>query len=180
MLLLCTFSGIFLWTLSEYLLHRFLGHVHKGRNFFKKEHVRHHSTPHYFAPVYKKGVLAFAVSLALFVSLAFLIGIDRSFFFTAGYTGMYLVYELTHYRYHASEPVPFFINFRKHHFYHHYHNPMVNHGVTSRFWDRVFGTYIPIVDPVKVPKKMAPQWLIAVEEQTLRPEYQQHFKLTGR
>jgi sterol desaturase/sphingolipid hydroxylase (fatty acid hydroxylase superfamily) len=180
MLLLSTFIGVVCWTLTEYLLHRFLGHVHKGRNFFKEEHVRHHSTPNYFAPAYKKGMIALIVSFVLFVSLSYVIGIEPAFFFTVGYTGMYLIYELTHYRYHASEPVPFFINFRKHHFYHHYHNPMANHGVTSRFWDRVFGTYVRIEDPVKVPKKMAPDWLTESESQELRSKYLLHFRLVGR
>lgn len=47
-------SGIIAWTFTEYMLHRFLGHVHKGKNFFKAEHLIHHSKANYFAPAYNK------------------------------------------------------------------------------------------------------------------------------
>jgi sterol desaturase/sphingolipid hydroxylase (fatty acid hydroxylase superfamily) len=180
MIVLSTVAGLITWTLVEYLLHRFLGHVHKGSNFFKKEHVKHHSTPNYFASFYMKGALALLVSLILFTLLSLFLSHLVSFFFTLGFTGMYSIYELTHYRYHAKQPVPFFINFRKHHYYHHYHNPQMNHGVTSRMWDRVFGTYVSSTDTVKVPKRMAPTWMMNEDNTSVRSKYEAHFKVVGK
>jgi len=93
----------------------------------------------------------------------------------AGFTGMYILYEVTHYRFHIRKPVakPFII-LRKHHFYHHFHNPRTNHGVTTRFWDRVFGTFVA-VEKVRVPRKMAMRWLLDQEE--VKPVYAPHFTL---
>jgi len=47
---------------------------------------------------------------------------------------------------------------RRHHFYHHFHDPKVNHGVTSPIWDIVFGTYHK-PDVIRVPEKLKMVWL---------------------
>ena len=162
----------------EYMLHRFLGHVHKGKNFFKAEHKMHHAKANYFAPVYKKVVAAVAVSIALFLLLNVFLSALNAVSFITGFMGMYFLYERTHYRYHQKEPVakPFIV-LRKHHFYHHFHDPNMNHGVTTRFWDRVFGTYVE-VEVVVVPKRMSMSWLVSEEE--IRTPYRAHFRLNSR
>ena len=73
MLLISFLSGVTLWTFMEYMLHRFLGHEHKGKNFFKDEHSLHHQKVHYFAPATKKIAAAAIVSVSLFVMLSALI-----------------------------------------------------------------------------------------------------------
>lgn len=170
-------TGVILWTLLEYLMHRFLGHEHKGKNFFKAEHVQHHARYNYFAPVYKKALLALAVNLVLFALLQLVLPAAVVIMFLLGFSAMYMLYEATHYRFHVRGPVaePFII-LRKHHFYHHFHNPKKNHGVTTRFWDRVFGTFVP-VETVRVPRQMAMQWLLEQEE--IKPAYARHFSLKG-
>lgn len=169
--------GITFWTLSEYLLHRFLGHVHKGRNLFKTEHLEHHSKLNYFAPAYKKALIALIVSLSLFGLLGLLMPYTIVLAFIAGFVGMYGLYETTHFRFHAKDPVAMpFIILRKHHFYHHFHDPKMNFGVTTRFWDRIFGTF-KIVEKVTVPSRMPLQWLI--EDDTVKSAYALHFQLTS-
>jgi 4-hydroxysphinganine ceramide fatty acyl 2-hydroxylase len=153
-------TGIFSWTFSEYLLHRYLGHLHKGRNFFKSEHLQHHSEFDYFAPVWKKILSALLVSGWMILIISWVLTFEIAIGFTAGFASMYTLYEFTHYRYHAQQPIPFFIPLRKHHFYHHFHDPKTNFGVTTRFWDRVFGTYVSVEDEVKVPFSMVPRWLV--------------------
>lgn len=178
MYFLASILGIISWTLAEYLLHRFLGHEHKGKNFFKKEHSVHHSKANYFAPFYKKAIAALVASAFLVLVLSLMISLPTAIAFTSGFTGMYLMYELTHFRYHSAEPLAMpFIVLRKHHFYHHFHNPKKNHGVTTRFWDRVFGTFVK-VESVKVPKQMSMQWL--VENDEIKPAYGTHFQLSKR
>jgi sterol desaturase/sphingolipid hydroxylase (fatty acid hydroxylase superfamily) len=170
--------GICLWTLAEYLMHRFLGHEHKGKNFFKAEHFQHHAVANYFAPAYKKMILAILVSVVFLLTLNLLLPFDVSLAFVLGFAGMYTLYERTHYRFHAKDPLaePFII-LRKHHFYHHFHNPAKNHGVTTRFWDRVFGTFVR-VEKVKIPQKMSMAWLVSGDE--IKPEYAGHFQLAKR
>lgn len=178
MLILIALSGIAAWTLAEYLMHRFLGHVHKGKNFFKAEHHMHHAKANYFAPFYKKAILAIAASAALISLLSLLTGFAVALAFVAGFVSMYGLYEATHYRFHSKEPVvaPFII-LRKHHFYHHFHNPKMNHGVTTRIWDRVFGTF-KRVEKVNIPKQMSMQWLLDGTE--IKSDYAKHFRLSGK
>lgn len=166
-------SGVIFWTLTEYLLHRFLGHVHKGKNFFKTEHVMHHSKANYFAPAYKKVIMGLIVFVFSLVVISFFINVYIVLTFLIGFFGMYMVYEITHSRFHSKKPLimPFLI-LRKHHFFHHFHNPKMNHGVTTRFWDRVFGTY-STTDKVKVPSKMPLEWLMIGTE--INPKYSLHF-----
>lgn len=178
MIILSFIIGVFFWTFTEYMLHRFLGHVHKGKNFFKKEHVQHHAKFNYFAPVYKKVISAVILFFVLLFVGSFILPIPIVISFLSGFLMMYAMYENTHFRYHAKEPVaaPFII-LRKHHFYHHFHNPKTNHGVTTRFWDRVFGTFVR-VEQVNVPQQMSMNWL--VEENEVKLQYATHFNLVGK
>jgi sterol desaturase/sphingolipid hydroxylase (fatty acid hydroxylase superfamily) len=171
-------AGVILWTLTEYLLHRFLGHVHRGRNFFKAEHQQHHAKANYFAPAYKKAAAAVVVSTVLFLFISLFVPYLSALAFVMGFSGMYALYELTHYRFHSTDPIarPFII-LRKHHFYHHFHDPKTNHGVTSRVWDRVFGTFRK-VEKVKVPARMSMNWLLSGDE--IKDIYVQHFQLVHR
>ena len=80
-------------------------------------------------------ILTGVISFLIFGSLT-------AMFFVVGLIGMYLIYEYTHRIYHISEPyIRYGLKMRKHHFYHHFQKPNLNHGVTTGFWDRVFGTY---------------------------------------
>jgi 4-hydroxysphinganine ceramide fatty acyl 2-hydroxylase len=170
--------GISAWTLAEYLLHRFLGHEHKGKNFFKAEHSVHHSKANYFAPAYKKAIAAVLFSAGLFFLLAVLVPYAVAVAFIVGFVGMYGLYEATHYRFHAAKPLKVFLYLRKHHFYHHFHNPKTNHGVTTRFWDRVFGTFHQVENKVRVPRSMSMRWLVA--DDSIKPDYAEDFILSGR
>jgi len=164
MVFLVFLLGVLCWTLIEYILHRFLGHVHKGKNFFKTEHVQHHAKFSYFAPAYKKAVSAAVVFSLSYLLLSLFAPTLMVLSFLIGLYGMYAIYELTHFRFHAKDPVAMpFVILRKHHFYHHFHNPKTNFGVTSRFWDKIFGTFKP-VEKVRIPQKMAMQWLLDSNE----------------
>lgn len=178
MLVLIFFLGVISWTLTEYLLHRFLGHVHKGKNFFKAEHLQHHSKANYFASFYKKGLLAFVVSAVLVAVLSLFTSVVIASVFAIGFASMYSVYEMMHFRFHSKDPIakPFII-LRKHHFYHHFHNPKTNMGLTTRFWDRVFGT-CKRVEQVNVPMQMSMQWLL--EDGEIKDAYTPHFRISGR
>ena len=175
MILIAFFSGVALWTFLECMLHRFLGHEHKGKNFFKDEHSLHHQKVHYFAPAHKKIAAAGSIAVLLTVTLSLILSWLTAIAFVLGLMGMYGLYETTHSRFHKRGPIakPFIV-LRKHHFYHHFHQPKLNHGVTTRIWDRVFGTFHR-VETVKVPRKMTMDWLMIGEE--LNPKFEGHFQL---
>ena len=66
-----------------------------------------------------------------------------------------------------------------HHFYHHFHDASVNHGVTTAFWDTLFRTNQP-VQRVHVPKKWAMPWLVDKETGEIHPEFQDDYVLTDK
>ncbi len=154
-----TAAGAAAWTLLEYLIHDRLGHRSPLHNPFGIEHMAHHATTSYFAPAWKKALAAMIVISGTGAALAPLMGRQAAFAFATGLTGMYALYEIIHRRTHTHAPRGRYGRFlRRHHFYHHFHDPRANFGVTSPFWDLVFGTYArPGV--IRVPQKHAMSWL---------------------
>jgi sterol desaturase/sphingolipid hydroxylase (fatty acid hydroxylase superfamily) len=167
-------SGVLFWTFLEYIIHRFLGHQKKGKNVIRKEHQRHHAEVHYFAPMYKKLLLAIVVLAVTTVLVGVLMSFKDGFLFSIGFATMYFIYEVTHRRFHVKAPIiRYGLRMRKHHFYHHFGSPNNNHGVTTAFWDRIFGTYKK-VDKVRVPKQMKMVWL---NENKNNNKFQKHFDI---
>lgn len=169
-------AGITTWTLLEYLIHRFLGHQKKGKNIIRKEHKRHHAEADYFAAIYKKLILAILFLSFSTLLTGLLFTFKMGFLFSVGLAGMYFIYEITHRRFHIKEPViRYGLRMRKHHFYHHFGNPKLNHGVTTAFWDRIFGTFTKTTT-IKVPESMTMVWL-KDEQQQLKQKYSRHFNI---
>ncbi len=153
-------AGAATWSLSEWVIHNYLGHkLAKNRNFFSVEHVRHHATTSYFAPSYKKAIAAAVVGAGVAPLASALVGPRLGLSYTAGLVGAYLGYEVVHRLAHVSPPRTRYGRWlRKHHFHHHFHRPDKNHGVTSPLWDRLFGSYEP-PGKIAVPERHAMPWL---------------------
>jgi sterol desaturase/sphingolipid hydroxylase (fatty acid hydroxylase superfamily) len=170
--------GIVGWTLAEYLIHRFLGHVFvRSRSPFTVEHLRHHATTDYFSPTSKKA-LAAAATLAAVAPLASLVaGRARGLAFAAGVVVMYVAYEVVHRRAHTHAPRgPYSRWVRRNHFTHHFLTPRTNHGVTSPVWDHVFGTHEPL-GVVRVPARHAMPWLLDPATGDVRAELAADYRL---
>lgn len=155
-------AGAIFWTFGEYILHRFLGHsLHliSLKTKFYKEHAKHHNIKNYYASAADKLLSCAAFGSAVFAGTYSTIGHLNSAFFTLGFLCMYMIYEIIHYRLHVVAPMhSFAAKMRVHHFYHHYGDDSKNHGVTSFFWDHVFGTYVR-VEQVEIPLKYVLTWL---------------------
>lgn len=179
---LAALLGAIAWTFLEYVIHRFLGHDRRfiRRTAFGREHTAHHSRGDYFAPWYLKG-LAASVALSLSAALAvWVAGTGPGLAFAGGLTGTYLAYEVLHRLLHVWEGVgPYARWARRHHFYHHFHDPKRNHGVTSPLWDHVFGTH-GSVEVIEVPPKLAMRWLTDAGTGALRPHLEGRYRLTAR
>lgn len=173
--------GIALWTLAEYLLHRFLGHDKRTwPNAFAEEHIRHHSQGNYFAPSWKKGLAALG-ALAVITPLAvWIAGPATGGLFSVAFVGMYVTYEAVHRRCHTHAGLGSYGRFvRRHHFHHHFGNPKSNHGVTSPIWDYVFKTAEPS-DHIRVPEKLAMVWLVDDQTGNVRPEFAAAYELVRK
>jgi hypothetical protein len=186
-------AGAVAWTLSEYALHRFIGHGPRRKppqglaRFvspaafaaeFNREHIAHHADPTYFAPTARK-VGATVVALGAFSTLASaLVGPRRAISFALGYGVAYAAYEVLHRRVHTHPPTGPIGRWRRRHHLHHHHSPKVNHGVTSPFWDRAFSTEVTL-ERVRIPRKLAPAWMLGADG-AVRPELAQDYEIVGR
>lgn len=174
-------AGVFLWSIAEYALHRVLGHDARTMpNAFGTEHTRHHSEGDYFAPTWKKAlVAAFAVPL-LGALAALLVGPWLGVGFALAFVSTYGAYEWLHRRMHTHRGIGAYGRFvRRHHFHHHFGNPRANHGVTSPLWDLAFGTF-EASGRIRVPHKLCMSWLLDEESGEVAADLRSHYELRGR
>jgi sterol desaturase/sphingolipid hydroxylase (fatty acid hydroxylase superfamily) len=132
--------GLILWTLIEYLLHRFI--FHRFRGFVGSFHMEHHVTPGNLKYLFVRRPYAIGVSVLAIAVIGFITG---SFLQTAGLIGGiwtgYLYYESVHYRIHFTSGEGWLIaRQRRAHFRHHFHDAKRCFGVTTPVWDYVFRT----------------------------------------
>ncbi|KAJ5096566.1 hypothetical protein N7456_007287 [Penicillium angulare] len=149
-------GGACLWSLIEYLLHRFLFHVDKwlpDNRVGLTLHFLLHGIHHYL-PMDKYRLVMpptlFIVLAAPFWKLAHTIFFYNWFaavqVFCGGVFG-YICYDLTHYFLHHRSLPSYYKELKKYHLQHHYADFENGFGVTSRFWDRVFGTELEAPAP---------------------------------
>ena len=148
------------WTLAEYLLHRFVFHARSAKGPGAMEHRRHHAQVSYFAPWWQKALAAVAATAILLPLLSLIAGVKFGGVCTLGFIAMYLLYEVLHRRAHTQPPRGRYGRWlRKNHFAHHFADPRLGHGVTTPFWDYVFGTRLSVAS-VRVPRRLAMPWLV--------------------
>lgn len=177
--LACFGIGFMSWSAAEYVMHRFVGHGKRSKALFATEHIQHHAKPGYFTPNKTKIWAASRVILPMAIVTFIVLG-ELGLLYTLGFTVSYMSYEWVHYSFHTYPPKTGLGRvLRKHHFAHHFHNPSKNHGVTSRLWDRIFGTFQPI-ERVFVPERAAAQsmpWLLVPDTLDIRPEFQNDYAI---
>ena len=173
-------AGAMTWSLLEYALHRWAGHLPKGRIEVSREHLAHHADARYFTPWVKKSLLAVpAVCLAVLAGWQ-LAGAALGALYGVGFAGAWLGYELLHRRIHTHAPLNAWGAWaRRHHLQHHYGNPNLNHGVTSPLWDHIFGTMQPSVK-VRIPVRKAEGWMLDAATGRLSQRFVDTYELVGR
>ena len=138
-------GGVAAWTLTEYLLHRFIFHYKAKSEFGKKIHFVFHGVHHDYPSDSKRLVMPPSVSIPLAVLFFF---IFRLIFgeilmlpFFAGFILGYLFYDISHYAiHHFNMHSKFWLAIKNHHMLHHYQDEYKGYGVSSPFWDYVFRT----------------------------------------
>ena len=131
--------GFATWTFVEYLVHGILSH--RFRTFVTPLHAGHHREPrNVFTSVLAWGPLAL-----LFLAVAsWVAGVLLGAVYAAALLAGFLHYEWFHWRIHFRRPrTARQRRLRAHHLAHHLRRSRAYHGVTTRFWDRVFGTLDP-------------------------------------
>lgn len=135
--------GFLLWTLGEYLMHRFLYHkIHDASydsGFQYVFHGIHHQYPSDEERIILPPIPGLAIA-GLFLGFFYLTMGHFGFAFGAGFLMGYLVYISIHWMVH-NKPVPEKFNFWwTHHNIHHYQQHDKAFGVSTPIWDIVFRT----------------------------------------
>jgi sterol desaturase/sphingolipid hydroxylase (fatty acid hydroxylase superfamily) len=127
-------AGFLSWTLLEYAIHGWMGHVYN--TFVTPIHAVHHRDP--------RAVFAIGTwppSAAIAAVLVVTRGFGPATLLYLGLLSGFAVYEVVHYRIHfAPRLTPVERRLRAHHLVHHLRRSKQCLGVTTSFWDRVFGT----------------------------------------
>ena len=139
-------AGVLAWTFTEYWLHRTFFHWEPNTSWGPKLHFLVHGVHHTWPRDKYRLVMPPAVSISLFVIfLVFWWAVLGSlgYAFHSGFVIGYIIYDLTHYYLHHAKPKStYFKKLRRHHMSHHFNEKYAEarFGVSTRFWDRIFGT----------------------------------------
>ncbi len=142
--------GLFFWTPTEYLMHRFVFHF-RPRNPTQERiiylfHGVHHHQPQcktrlVMPPIVSVPLAAVFYGLFTLVMGGLLQAPQWVSPMVSGFTIGYLTYDLTHYATHHMPMRSGFARYlKRYHMMHHYKTPDQRFGVSSPLWDYVFGT----------------------------------------
>ena len=142
--------GLFLWTLAEYVLHRFLFHMpvkgEKAERIIFLFHGVHHAQPQLKTRLVMPPVISIplaAIFYALFY-LFFAVILKAAQWVAPVFSAFifgYLLYDLTHYATHHFPMRGGYAKYiKRYHMQHHYKTPNARFGVSSPLWDKVFKT----------------------------------------
>jgi sterol desaturase/sphingolipid hydroxylase (fatty acid hydroxylase superfamily) len=139
--------GLFIWSLTEYVLHRFIFHLEpkKGNKMLERIHFIFHGVHHDYPSDAQRLVMPPSVSIPLAAAFYFMFSLflktgPLAAFFCAFMAG-YLFYDMTHYAlHHANFKNKFWKKLKKHHMLHHYDDATKGYGVSSPLWDKIFSS----------------------------------------
>lgn len=137
-------GGILFWTFFEYVIHRFVFHWISDNPRTKKiayiMHGNHHEFPRDRQRLFMPALPSIILSSIIFSTMLSMMGSNVLVFFPGFILG-YLFYASMHYAIHAWHPPFKWLKpiWRNHHL-HHYKADDKGFGVSTHFWDKVFGT----------------------------------------
>ncbi len=135
------FAGISLWTLLEYLIHRYVFHFKAMKTWGNYIHSIHHAYPRDKTRLVTPPVVTLPLAALIGLGYYFIFG-DYFWSVLAGSLLGYLAFDLIHFSVHYFNPKKNRIAryLKRYHFLHHYMDSEKGYGVTNPFWDYVFGT----------------------------------------
>ena len=137
--------GLFIWTFTEYILHRFVFHWTPPGKIGARIHFIFHGVHHDYPNDRLRLVMPPSVSIPLaflfFFGFKFTLGVPLVYPFFAGFIFGYLIYDMMHYSiHHLNWRHPFWEKVKQQHMRHHFMEPDKGYGVSNPFWDYVFRT----------------------------------------
>jgi len=137
--------GLIVWTLAEYLLHRFVFHFDTtssiGNRLVYLFHGVHHDTPNDKSRLVMPPAGAVIVMVILWILFSLVIPAPWAEPFSAFFIVGYLIYDYLHYAtHHFRMRHPMLQALKRNHMQHHYSVKDAKYGVSSPMWDCVFST----------------------------------------
>lgn len=144
-MIIVSIFGLFLWTFTEYALHRFVFHYEAqsapGKRFIYLMHGIHHDDPLDATRLVMPPVPGIIIFLILRTLFALVIPDKFIDCVMASFLVGYLSYDYIHYATHHFAMTSKLGKFwRKYHLQHHYCGLKCKYGVSSPLWDYVFKT----------------------------------------
>ncbi|KAJ3155169.1 fatty acid alpha-hydroxylase [Geranomyces variabilis] len=142
--------GVLLWSFIEYTLHRFVFHVENilpdhrvALSLHFVLHGIHHFLPMDRMRLVMPPALSIALAYGLWCFFSMFLPLDLCFGLATGVIAGYVGYDLIHYYLHHGRPFAEHLReMKSYHLDHHYKDANLGYGITSKLWDRVFGTVL--------------------------------------
>ncbi len=137
-------GGIAIWTLFEYVMHRFAFHYEPKSRWGKQLHFLmhgvHHDYPNDSRRLVMPPVVSIPIALIMYLVFAAIFGRFTPALF-GGFLFGYLCYDCIHYAtHHFAVKNRALLWLRQYHLRHHFKDDTVQYGVSSPLWDYIFGT----------------------------------------
>lgn len=136
--------GIFIWTLTEYLLHRFFFHIPQTNRVFKAIYFYSHGIHHDAPNDATRLVMPPSASIPLAILFYFLFeAVGGTYYLPifAGFITAYMAYDFIHFATHFFNfKSAWFRKIKENHMRHHFLTNKYNFGLSSPLWDYVFFT----------------------------------------
>ena len=149
--------GLVLWTLFEYVMHRFVFHYNPKTEFGKKIHFLAHGVHHDYPRDATRLVMPLLISIPLailhYFAFNFIFGDNYFLAVFSGYLIGYVLYDTVHFATHhwkMTSPLGKFL--KEYHLKHHYIDPDTAYGVSNPMWYYVFFT-VPVKEKAIEPKE---------------------------
>jgi 4-hydroxysphinganine ceramide fatty acyl 2-hydroxylase len=135
--------GLFVWTFTEYILHRFVFHYLPKPKWGQRLHFIFHGVHHDYPSDALRLVMPPSASIPLAIAFYYLFNAmlppHYIYAFFPGFIVGYLFYDISHYAiHHFNFKGAFWKKIKHHHMLHHYQDPTKGYGVSSPLWDKVF------------------------------------------
>jgi len=136
--------GILLWTLLEYLIHRYIFHYEPKSHLGKRLHYIVHGVHHDYPNDSRRLVMPPSISVPLAVLFYILFLLIFGHLAPGVFAGLvfgYVCYDMLHYAtHHFPMKRGLWLWLKQYHLRHHYKNDDAGFGISSPIWDYVFGT----------------------------------------
>lgn len=149
--------GFFLWTMYEYVFHRFAFHMESimpNNQYAFLLHFTMHGIHHLYPMDANRLVMPPLLMIFLVLPVANLwhlfLAWDKTAVLIGGSLLGYVFYDMMHYYFHHGPSIGGYLAFmKKYHMDHHYVNPNLGFGVSNILWDLVFNTRLPPLTKTK-------------------------------